>query len=112
MAKKHKKQRRKDARNGMAADAGWAGGTGQGGLGAGFLRGIPGLGRLSRNEQFLLGALIGAGAAWVLSDAELRGKVMKAGMKLYANLVGGFEEMKEQMADLRAELEAEQHGGA
>lgn len=32
-------------------------------------------------------------------------------MKLYASLVDGFEEMKEQMADIRAELEAEQHGG-
>jgi hypothetical protein len=57
-----------------------------------------------------MGLMIGAGAAWLLSDEELRGKLIKAGMKLYANVAGGFEELKEQMADIRAEVAAEQHG--
>jgi hypothetical protein len=112
MAKKrrNKKQRRQEAA-GHGYTGAWAdnGRRGAGGMDTGFY--LPGFGHLNRNEQFLLGALVGAGAAWILSDEELRGRIMKAGMKLYAGLVGGFEEMKEQMADIRAELEAEQHGG-
>lgn len=71
------------------------------------------LGKLMRarpSEQLLLGLLLGAGAAWVLSDEELRGKLIKGGMKLYASLAGGLEEMKEQVADIRAELEAGELG--
>lgn len=78
---------------------------------AGLLRGFSGLLRSRQSEQFLLGALLGAGAAWLLSDEEMRGKLVKAGMKLYAGIAGGFEEMKEQMADIKAEVEAEQYGG-
>jgi hypothetical protein len=59
------------------------------------------------SEQFIIGALIGAGAAYVLSDEELRGKIMKSAMKLYTGLAGGVEEFKEQIADLKAEIEAE-----
>jgi len=62
------------------------------------------------SEQFLMGALLGAVAAWVLSDEQLRGKLMKGGLQLYSGIVGGIEEMKEQMADIRAELEAGQRG--
>lgn len=65
-----------------------------------------------QTEQFLLGALIGAAATYVLSDEELRAKLVKAGIKLYSGVLGGFEEMKEQMADLKAEVEAERHGEA
>lgn len=70
-----------------------------------------GLGRLlpkKRSDQFLLGLLLGAGASYLLSDAELRGKLIKSGLKLYAGLAGGFEEMKEQVADMKAEIEAEE----
>lgn len=62
-----------------------------------------------QTEQFIIGALLGAAAAYVLADAELRNKIMKSVMKLYAGLTGGVEEFKEQMADLKAEVEAE-HG--
>jgi hypothetical protein len=106
--KKDKKQRRK-----YAADYGYAMpqyGAWEGAKNAGFLKNLPGFMGKRPSEQFLMGALLGAGAAWILSDEEMRGKVMKAGMKLYANMVGGFEEVKEQMADIRAEMEAEQYG--
>ena len=63
-----------------------------------------------RSEQFLLGAAIGAVAAYVLSDEALRGKLMKAGLRLYGEMAGGLEEMKEQVADLKAELAAERSG--
>ncbi len=76
------------------------------GFGSGF--GFPrGLGwRSGQTEQFILGAVLGAAGAYVLADEELRGKVMKSAMKLYSGFTGGIEEFKEQMADLKAELEA------
>lgn len=74
---------------------------------------LGGLGRLlpqGRNEQFLLGLLLGGGVAYVLSDEELRGKLFKGALKAYAGLAGSMAEMKEQVADLQAELQAEQNG--
>ena len=61
-------------------------------------------------DQFLMGLMLGAGAAWILSDEELRGKLIKAAMKVYPGVAGGFEEIKEQMADIRADVAAERHG--
>lgn len=71
---------------------------------------FPRLMKSRQSEQFLLGALVGAAAAYVLSDEDLRGKLVKSGLKLYSNVVGSFEEMKEQVADLKAEVEAERMG--
>lgn len=76
----------------------------------GMLGGLSNLLPGRPSEQFLVGALVGAAAAYVLSDAELRGKIIKSGLKLYGSLAGGLAEMKEQAADLQAELEAEQAG--
>lgn len=111
MAKKHKKKLKQFDQDAAYAAMAQFGGWPAGMAGAGQRKGL--LNKLMRgrpSEQFLLGALLGAGAAWILADEELRGKVIKAGMKLYSGLAGGFEEMKEQMADIRAELEAGQHG--
>ncbi|MDQ7988360.1 MAG: hypothetical protein REI09_01890 [Candidatus Dactylopiibacterium sp.] len=83
-------------------------------LNAGFLSGLglpAGFGS-RQTEQFLLGALLGAAATYVLSDEALRAKIVKGAMKLYAGVAGGFEEIKEQMADLKAEAEAERAGDA
>lgn len=74
---------------------------------------LGGLGRLlpeGRTEQFLLGLLVGGGVAYVLSDEEMRGKLFKGAVKAYASLAGGLAEMKEQLADVQAEVEAEQSG--
>lgn len=81
------------------------------GLDAGLLQGLPNLLRSRHTEQFLLGLVIGGAAAWVLTDEELRNKLLKTGLKLYSGLMGGLEELKEQVADVRAELDAEQNGG-
>ena len=67
-----------------------------------------GLAALGSGQQFLTGALIGVAAAYLLGDEKLRGKLIRAGMQLYTDLAGGFEEIKEQMADIQAEMAAEQ----
>lgn len=63
-------------------------------------------------HQFVAGALIGAAAVYVLGDEQLRARLMRAGMNLYASIAGEVEEMKEQMADIRAEMEAQERGEA
>jgi len=118
--KKLKKAYRRAMKNGFNADAaenagygyGMGGnlpGSGQSPLNAGFLSklGLPAGFGSRQTEQFLLGALLGAAAAYVLSDEALRSKIVKGAMKLYAGVAGGLEEFKEQMADLKAEAEAE-----
>jgi hypothetical protein len=68
-----------------------------------------GLAALGGGQQFLAGALLGAAAAYVFADEDLRAKLIKGGMQLYAGLAGGFEEIKEQIADIQAEMAAGQH---
>ena len=71
--------------------------------------GLPADFATGHTQQFIIGALIGAGAAYVLSDEDMRKKIMKSAMKMYASVTGGVEEFKEQMSDLKAEIAAE-HG--
>ena len=78
----------------------------------GMMRGLTKLLPSGRTEQFLVGALVGAGVAYVLSDDELRSKLMKSGARLYASVMGNFAEMKEQMEDAKAEIDAEREGAA
>lgn len=61
-----------------------------------------------KTEQFVLGALVGAAAVYVMGDDEVRRKVVKTGMRLYSNVTGGLAELKEQVADAQAELMAEE----
>ncbi|MFT3848552.1 MAG: hypothetical protein QM739_07670 [Propionivibrio sp.] len=98
--------------NGFGADGDWNGkgfGTGDY-LNKGLLSGL-GLPRgfaSGQTEQFILGALLGAAGAYVFANEEMRNRIVKTAMKLYAGLTGGIEEFKEQMADLKAEVESEQ----
>lgn len=71
-----------------------------------------GLAALRPREQFIVGALIGAAGAYVLGDEKLRAKLIKGGLRLYSELAGGFAEMKEQVADIRAEMAAGETGEA
>lgn len=66
-----------------------------------------GLAALHPREQFIVGALIGAAGAYVLGDEKLRAKLIKGGLRLYSELAGGFAEMQEQVADIRAEMAGE-----
>ena len=71
--------------------------------------GLSGLfGGNRQTEQFILGLLLGGAAAYVLGDHEKRAKLIRMGMKLYAGVAGSVEEFKEQIADLKAEVAAEQ----
>lgn len=83
------------------------GGPGQG-QGQGLFDGLARLLPSRTSDQFLLGALIGAAATYVLADEAMRGKLIKSGLSLYTSLVGGLEEMKEQVADIKAEMAAGQ----
>lgn len=87
-------------------------GFGAAGLNAGLLQSMPAFLRTGGAGSFLLGAAVGATAAWVLCDEELRGRIARSAMRLYSGIAGGVEEMKEQVADLRAEVDAERGTGA
>lgn len=106
MAKKNKdKKRMKREMEAMFAQAMWNAAGNSGAMPAGR-RGLFGrLANTGADSQFILGALLGAAAVYVLGDEKLRGKLMKSGMNLYASLLGGIEEIREQAADIRAELE-------
>ncbi|MEW5886648.1 MAG: hypothetical protein AB1735_08105 [Pseudomonadota bacterium] len=71
-----------------------------------------GLAALTPSQQLLAGVLVGAALAWVLGDEALRAKLLRAGMQLYGSVAGGLEEVKEQMADIQAELEAQRANAA
>ncbi|GAB1394455.1 hypothetical protein MASR1M60_26190 [Rhodocyclaceae bacterium] len=72
-------------------------------------RAPSGLAALGTGQQFLTGALLGATAVYLLGDEQIRAKLIRAGMQLYAGMTGEFEEIKEQMADIQAELAAERN---
>ncbi|MDR2032614.1 MAG: hypothetical protein LBP86_10285 [Azoarcus sp.] len=105
MSKKSKaKKSRKAARLASGANAADTTTSGLfGGLGA-WLRERP-------SEQFLVGAAVGAAVVYILSNEELRAKILKGGIDLYSSVAGGLAELREQMADIKAEIEAEKAGG-
>ena len=75
--------------------------------GNGILDGIKKLLPDTAPEQFLVGLLIGAGAAYIVSDEQMRRQIIRYAMQTYSNLAGGFEELREQVADIQAELHSE-----
>jgi hypothetical protein len=103
--KKNKDKRRKNAaKNGNYgnnfANTNNASGTGVFGS---FSRLLPKKGR----DKFLLGLALGAAATYLLSDETIRAGLIKTGLKLYTGAAGAVEELKEQFADIQAELGAE-----
>ena len=50
---------------------------------------------------------IRAAAAYVLSNDEMREKIVRSAVRLYSDINGGMAELKEQMADMQAELQAQ-----
>ncbi len=74
----------------------------------GIMAGIKKLLPEAASEQFLVGVLIGAGTAYVLSDEQLRRHIIRYALQTYGNIMGGIEELKEQVADIQAEIRVEQ----
>lgn len=74
----------------------------------GMLSSLSGLLPSKGRDQFLIGAAVGATIAYVLCDEALRAKLIRSGVKLYGGLMGGVAEMKEQFADIKAEMDVEE----
>jgi len=63
------------------------------------------------NPRFVKGALIGAAAAYLLSNDSVQQGAIKAAVRAWSVLQGGVEEMKERFRDAEAELHAEGQEG-
>lgn len=105
MAKKHKNGKRsKSGKNSALHGPAW--GPQAGAPATGILGRLEGLLGKSPTNQYLVGALLGATAVYVLGDEKLRNKLLKSGMQLYENAMGGLAELQEQVADVRAEMDS------
>ena len=60
------------------------------------------------NPRFIKGALIGAVAAYLLTNEKVQQGMIKASVKTWSMMQGGIEEMKERFRDAEAELHAAQ----
>ncbi len=58
------------------------------------------------NDRFLKGLLIGAAAAYLLTNESVQRNAIKGVVKLWGGIQGGVEEIKERFHDAEAELQA------
>lgn len=58
------------------------------------------------NDRFLKGLLIGAAAAYLLTNESVQRTAIKGAVKLWTSVQGGVEEVKERFRDAEAELQA------
>lgn len=58
------------------------------------------------NPRFIKGALVGAAAAYVLTNETVQQMAIKAAVKSWMAVQGGLEEVKERFRDVEAELHA------
>ncbi len=58
-------------------------------------------------ERFLKGALLGAAAAYILTNENVQNAFIKSSVRAWDFFQGGVEEMKERFRDAEAELQAE-----
>ena len=56
------------------------------------------------NERFVKGALIGAAAAYLLTNENVQRSAIKGAVKAWSLLQGGVEELKERFHDAEAEI--------
>lgn len=59
------------------------------------------------NDRFLKGLLIGAAAAYLLTNETVQRTAIKGAVKAWSLLQGGVEELKERFHDAEAEVRAE-----
>lgn len=62
------------------------------------------------NDRFLKGLLIGAAAAYVLTNESVQRGAIKGVVKIWSTLQGGVEEIKERFQDAEAEIRAAEAG--
>jgi len=62
------------------------------------------------NERFLKGLLIGAAAAYLLTNESVQRSAIKGVVKVWSMLQGGVEEIKERFHDAEAEIRAAEAG--
>jgi len=60
------------------------------------------------NDRFLKGLVIGAAAAYLLTNESVQRAAIKGAVKAWTLVQGGVEEMKERFQDAEAELRAAQ----
>ncbi len=58
------------------------------------------------SDRFLKGLLIGAAAAYILTNESLQRTAIKGAVKAWTTVQGGLEELKERFQDAEAELHA------
>lgn len=58
------------------------------------------------NDRFLKGLLIGAAAAYILTNESVQRAAIKGAVKAWSMLQGGVEEIKERFQDAEAEIRA------
>lgn len=59
-------------------------------------------------QRFWTGALIGAAAAFLLTNESVQRATIKTAVKVWSLMEGGFEELKERFRDAQAEISAEE----
>lgn len=59
------------------------------------------------NDRFLKGVLIGAAAAYVLTNEKIQHAAIKSVVKAWTLMQGGVEELKERFQDAEAEVRAQ-----
>jgi len=59
------------------------------------------------NDRFFKGLLIGAAAAYLLTNESVQRTAIKGAVKAWSLLQGGVEELKERFHDAEAEIRAE-----
>lgn len=60
----------------------------------------------SGSERFVRGLLIGAAAAYLLTNEDVQRTVIKGAVKVWSTVQGGIEEAKERFRDAEAEIQA------
>ncbi|WP_449255995.1 YtxH domain-containing protein [Bosea sp. (in: a-proteobacteria)] len=103
-----KNKKSKKSKSGKRVEIRYVQAPPSGGLLSGIANILPG----KVSDQWLLGLVIGAGVTYVMSDDELRSQLIRQLVKAYGGVAGGIEELKEQIADIQAELRAEQSAAA
>ena len=57
-----------------------------------------------RHPDYIKGMLVGAGVAYLATNPAVQKAVVKGAVSLWSAVQGGFEEVKEQIQDIKSEM--------